>query len=86
MSYPRRMRSRTSLALIVGGSTLAVVGAVVSSIYFLQPWRTCSDDTEAAACPMLPGDAAILTAALIVTVLATALAVVGAANRKRPWH
>jgi hypothetical protein len=83
MPYPRRMRTRTSLALIIGGSTLAATGAVVSFIYFLQPWRTCPDDDAPAGCPMLPDDAGILTAAMIVTVLATAMAAVGAASRKR---
>ncbi|MEU4384810.1 hypothetical protein [Promicromonospora sp. NPDC023805] len=77
------MRTRTSLALIVGGSTLAVIGAAVSFIYLLQPWRTCPDDDAPAGCPMLPDDAVILTMAMIVAVLATAMAVAGAAIRKR---
>ena len=42
------------------------------------------DDDAPAGCPMLPDDAAILTAALIVTVFATAIAVVGAAHAL-PW-
>ncbi len=71
---------------MIGGTTLAVIGAVVSFVYLLQPWRTCPDDDAPAACPMLPDDAAILTGAMIVTVLATALAVVGAASRKRHHH
>jgi hypothetical protein len=72
------------LALIIGGSTLAVTGAVVSFIYFLQPWRTCPDDDAPAGCPMLPDDAAILTAAVIVTVFATVMAIVGAAQETPP--
>jgi hypothetical protein len=71
------------LALIVGGSTLAVIGAAVSFLYFLQPWRTCPDDDAPAGCPMLPDDAVTLTVAVIVAVLATATAVAGAAMRKR---
>jgi hypothetical protein len=38
------MRTRASVALIISGSTPVVIGAVVSLIYFLQPWRTCPDD------------------------------------------
>lgn len=83
MPYSRRMRTRTSSASIIGGSALAVAGATVSFIYFLQPWRTCPDDDAPAGCPMLPNDAEILAVAMIVAVLATATAVVGAAIRRR---
>ncbi len=55
----------------------------MSFIYVLQPWRTCPDDDVPAGCPMLPDDAAILTVAMIVAVLATVMAGVGAAIRKR---
>lgn len=73
------------MVLIVGGSTLAVIGAAVSFVYFLQPWRTCPDDSAPAGCPMLPDDAAILTVAMIVAVLAAATAAAGAAIRKRHY-
>lgn len=77
------MTTRTPLALIIGGAAVAVLGVVVSFVYLLQPWRTCPDDTSPAACPMLPEDATVLAVALVVTVLAAAVAVVGVVLRKR---
>ncbi|GAA1717818.1 hypothetical protein GCM10009809_12180 [Isoptericola hypogeus] len=69
--------------MIIGGTTFAIISAVVSLIYFMQPWRTCPDDDAPAGCPMLPDDAAIMTAALVVTLFATAVAIAGAASRRR---
>jgi len=80
------MRIRASTVMLAGGTTLAVVGAVVSFIYFLQPWRTCPDDDAPAGCPMLPLDASIMTAAMVVTLFATAVAITGAASKKRITH
>ncbi|WP_285107856.1 hypothetical protein [Promicromonospora sp. MEB111] len=76
------MTTRTSLTLIIGGGALAVLGVLVSFTYFLQPWRTCPDDDAAAGCPMLATDATVLTVAMVVTVLAAAVAVVGMVSRR----
>ncbi|PZR53717.1 hypothetical protein DNL40_06205 [Xylanimonas oleitrophica] len=69
------------------GALTAAVGAVVTVVYLFQPWRTCPDDDVPAACPMLPADAAAMSAAVVVTLLGlatfvTALAL--AARRPRP--
>lgn len=72
--------------MIIGGTTFAIIGAVVSVIYFLQPWRTCPDDDAPAGCPMLPDDAAIVTAAMVVTLFAAVVAIAGAASRKRIYY
>ena len=72
--------------ILVGGTTLAVLGAVVSVVFFMQPWRTCPDDDVPAACPMLPLDAAVMEAAMVVTLFATAVAIAGAAGKKRIMH
>ncbi len=72
--------------MLVGGTTLAVLGAVVSVVFFMQPWRTCPDDDVPAGCPMLPLDAAIMEAAMVVTLFATAVAIAGAAGKKRIMH
>ena len=72
--------------MLVGGTTLAVVGAVVSVIYFLQPWRTCPDEDSSAGCAMLPLDASIMSAAMVVTLFATAVAIAGAASKKRTTY
>ncbi|GAB6939665.1 hypothetical protein JCM11754A_31920 [Isoptericola variabilis] len=72
--------------MLVGGTALAVVGAVVSVIYFLQPWRTCPDEDSSAGCAMLPLDASIMSAAMVVTLFAMAVAITGAAGKKRFMH
>jgi len=72
--------------MLVGGTSLAVVGAVVSVIYFLQPWRTCPDEDSSAGCAMLPLDASIMSAAMVVTLFAMAVAIAGAAGKKRIMH
>ncbi|MFI2102822.1 hypothetical protein ACH436_05985 [Isoptericola sp. NPDC019693] len=80
------MRTRTSTAMLIGGTTLAVLGAIVSVVYFLQPWRTCPDEDSSAGCAMLPLDASIMAAAMVVTLFATAVAIAGAASRKRTMY
>ncbi|MFC7876616.1 hypothetical protein [Isoptericola sp. NPDC057391] len=79
------MRTRASTVMLIGGTTLAVLGAVVSVVYFLQPWRTCSYEDSSAGCAMLPLDASIMTAAMLVTLVATAVAIAGAAGRRRTF-
>jgi len=69
--------------MLVGGTSLAVLGAVVSVVFFMQPWRTCPDDDVPAGCPMLPVDAAVMEAAMVVTLFATAVAIAGAMGRRR---
>ncbi|MCZ2260992.1 MULTISPECIES: hypothetical protein [unclassified Isoptericola] len=80
------MRTRASTFMLVGGILLAVLGAVVSVVFFMQPWRTCPDDDVPAACPMLPLDASIMTTAMVVTLFATAVAIAGAAGKRRIMH
>lgn len=45
-------------------------GAVVSALYIVQPWRSCSYADTAAGCAMHPEDAAVMSAAMLVTVIA----------------
>lgn len=75
------MRTRWSSVVIVGGAALAGIGAVVSVVYLLQPWRTCPDDDAPAACPMLATDASVLAVAMLVTVVAATVAIVTAVVR-----
>lgn len=65
--------------------SFAIVGAVATVIYFLQPWRTCPDDDVPAGCSMLPHDAAIMTAAMFVALSAAAVAIAGAASQRRTY-
>ncbi|MFF2452964.1 hypothetical protein [Isoptericola sp. NPDC058082] len=80
------MRTRASTVMLVGGTALAVLGGVVSVVFFMQPWRTCLDDDVPAGCPMLPLDASIMEAAMIVTLFATAVAIAGAIGRRRTTY
>jgi hypothetical protein len=73
MTDPRRTARTVSLV----GAWFAVVSAVVAFVFFIQPWRTCPDDTVPAACPALPQDAAVVTIALLVMLLAGIVAVGG---------
>ena len=47
------------------GAGIALVAAIVTIVYFFQPWRTCPYDDSSAACAMLPADAAVMTTAMI---------------------
>ncbi|MFD6137989.1 hypothetical protein [Isoptericola sp. NPDC060257] len=80
------MRTRSSTVMLVGGTSLAILGAVVSVVYFLQPWRTCPDEDSSAGCAMLPLDASIMSAAMVVTLFATAVAIAGAMGRRRTMY
>jgi hypothetical protein len=67
--------------LMLGGAVLAVLGGVVSTVSFLQPWRKCTDDDVPAACPMLPDDAAVMYLALGATLVGIVALVVAAGMR-----
>jgi len=69
--------TRTHLPLILGGA-LAAVGATVTVLYLFQPWRSCPYDDSPAACAMLTGDAVVMCAAMVVTVVGVILALAGA--------
>lgn len=64
------MTSRTSTLLIIIAAVLTVGGAAVSVVYVVQPWRSCSYEDTSAGCAMLPQDAAVMGAAMLVTVVA----------------
>lgn len=77
MSKPLR------LTLVVLGALLAVVGAVLTVIYLFQPWRSCPYDDSPAACAMLPGDAAVMSASMLGTVVGMCLLTAGLLVRRR---
>ncbi|MET0161403.1 MAG: hypothetical protein ABW204_02000 [Microbacteriaceae bacterium] len=77
MSKPLR------LALIVLGALLALMGAVLTVIFLFQPWRSCPYDDSPAACAMLPGDAAVMSASMIGTVVGICLLAAGLLVRRR---
>jgi len=63
--------------LVLGGSITALAGAIATVVYVFQPWRTCDYDDTPSACSMLPFDAAVMTVAMVATVLGVAGAVAG---------
>jgi hypothetical protein len=67
----------TRTAVWASGAALAAVGFVVVVVYLLQPWRSCDYDTSPAACRALPGDAAVMTAALWTVLAGLVVLLVG---------
>ncbi len=70
--------------LLTGSAILALVGAIVSAVFFLQPWRSCDDDDVAAGCAMLPVDAAVMVVSAVVTLTAVGVFVVALLLKERP--
>lgn len=61
---------------LVGGSALvALAGAIVAVVYFFQPWRSCEYEDTSAGCAMLPLDATVMGAAMVVTLVAVGVLV-----------
>jgi hypothetical protein len=81
--YAETMIKRWRLLAISTGSLAALGGAAVAVVYLFQPWRSCSYDDSPAACAMLPGDSAVMVAALAATIIGLLVAV-GAATLIRP--
>ena len=71
------MSQRATVLLTIACGIVGLVGAVVSVVYFFQPWRTCSYEDTSAGCAMLPQDAAVLQLALGVAVVGVTLFVLG---------
>ncbi|RIJ50967.1 hypothetical protein DZG00_10670 [Clavibacter lycopersici] len=68
---------------LILGAALAVVGTAITVLFFLQPWRSCPEDDTAAGCGMLAGDAAVMAAAVVMTLLGVTLVLAGALRRWR---
>lgn len=69
--------ARRARVLFLVGGVLSLVGGVTTLIYLLQPWRSCPYEDTSAGCAMLPGDAAIMTAAMLVVVAGFAVLLAG---------
>lgn len=59
--------------LLAGSSTVALVGAGVTIVYFFQPWRSCDYEDTSAGCAMLPSDATVMVIAAVLTFAAIAV-------------
>lgn len=69
--------------VVWGSGVLMGIGALLAVVFFLQPWRSCSYEDTAAGCAMLPGDAAVMTAGLLVAIIGAGGLTVGLVGRSR---
>lgn len=68
-----------------GSGVLLGIGALLAVVFFLQPWRSCSYEDTAAGCAMLPGDAAVMTAGLLMAIIGAGGLTVGFVSRYRRY-
>ncbi|WAB81294.1 hypothetical protein OVN18_12255 [Microcella daejeonensis] len=68
---------RITRPLVVVGGVFSLIGAIVTVVYFFQPWRSCEYEDSSAGCSMLPVDAAVMMAAMVATVVGLVLLAVG---------
>lgn len=71
------------MVLRVTAIVMVVAGAVVSAVYFFQPWRTCDYEDTSAGCAMLPQDAAVMMTALVAVVVGVILLLLSTALVRR---
>ncbi len=64
------MEPRVRGWLVAGSALIALVGAIVTVVYFFQPWRSCDYEDTSAGCAMLPADATVMALAAVVTLVA----------------
>ncbi|WP_311258009.1 hypothetical protein [Microbacterium sp. WCS2018Hpa-9] len=77
------MGHRSALGLKIAAIVMVVAGAVVSAVYFFQPWRTCDYEDTSAGCAMLPQDAAVMMTAMAAVVVGVVLFLVSTALVRR---
>lgn len=56
--------------VVAASALFALVGAIVTVVYFFQPWRNCEYEDTSAGCAMLPLDATVMAVAAVVTLVA----------------
>lgn len=69
--------------LIVVSAVTAAVGAIVTVVYFFQPWRGCDDEDTSAGCAMLPADANVMVIAILVALLAASVLVISLLTKEK---
>lgn len=68
---------------MVLGAALMLVGVVLTVVYLFQPWRSCPYDDSPAACAMLPGDFAVMSASMLGAVVGAIVLAIALILRKR---
>ena len=82
LPYRRGMGTPQKRVTLIVDMCLAITGAAVTLLYLFQPWRTCSYDDAAAACSMLPGDAAVMILAMFATLMGALLVISSLLQRR----
>jgi uncharacterized membrane protein len=77
------MNQRSAGWLMAGSAVVALVGAIVTVVYFFQPWRSCDYEDTSVGCAMLPGDATVMAVAAVVTLAAAVVSVFALLARNR---
>jgi hypothetical protein len=80
--YGEAMNARTRKIAILVTTGITVVAGIITVIYFLQPWRSCSYEDTSAGCAMLPGDAVVMAISMWSTLLG--LVILGSVVLIRP--
>lgn len=69
--------------LIAASVVFASVGAVVTVVFFFQPWQSCDYEDTSVGCAMLPADAMVMAIAAFVTLAALAFLVIALRAKDR---
>jgi hypothetical protein len=77
------MKPKVRRWLMAGSALFALAGAVVTVVYFFQPWRSCDYEDTSSGCAMLPLDATVMAVAMVVTLVAAGVFVVALLAKER---
>ena len=69
--------------MLTGSALVALVGAIVTVVYFFQPWRSCDYEDTSAGCAMLPVDATVMAVSAVVTLVAVGVFVLALLVKER---
>jgi len=78
------MEQKVRGRLLTGSALVALVGAIVTVVYFFQPWRSCDYEDTSAGCAMLPADATVMAVSAVVTLVAVGVFVLALLVKERP--
>jgi len=78
------MEQKVRGRLLTGSALFALVGAIVTVVYFFQPWRSCDYEDTSAGCAMLPVDATVMAVSAVVTLVAVSVFMLVLLVKERP--
>ena len=78
------MDSKVRGWVVAGSALFALIGAIVTVVYFFQPWRSCDYEDTSAGCAMLPADATVMTLAAVVVIVAVGVFALALLAKERP--